>query len=131
MNCEKLSNLSMDKKKRLKHTVNKAKEQSTMEKKTMNDKSNSIHDILPLDLIHIILLRVPIRHFARLRCVFNLWYSLISDPDFAEFHFHHSSAANKICFLIENPTMAYLVYLYDNNASQKKGVSPFREETTL
>ncbi|XLT57498.1 hypothetical protein HN873_050102 [Arachis hypogaea] len=57
----------MDKKKRLKHTVNKAKEQSTMEKKTMNDKSNSIHDILPLDLIHIILLRVPIRHFARLR----------------------------------------------------------------
>ncbi|KAL4301168.1 uncharacterized protein DS421_17g597100 [Arachis hypogaea] len=42
-----------------------------MEKKK-NDKSKNIHDILPLDLIHIILLRVPIRHLARLsklRCL--------------------------------------------------------------
>ncbi|KAL4322853.1 hypothetical protein AHAS_Ahas14G0252000 [Arachis hypogaea] len=58
MNCEKLSNPSMHKKKKLKHKVNKAKEQSSMEKKNQNDKSKSIHDILPLDLIHIILLRV-------------------------------------------------------------------------
>ncbi|XP_052116824.1 F-box/kelch-repeat protein At3g06240-like [Arachis duranensis] len=67
MNCEKLSNPSMHKKKKLKHTVKKAKEQSIMENKNQNDKSKSIHDILPLDLIHIILLRVPIRHLARLR----------------------------------------------------------------
>ncbi|QHN93940.1 F-box/kelch-repeat protein At3g06240-like [Arachis ipaensis] len=62
----------------------------------MNHKSKSIHDILPIDLIHIILLRVPIRHVARLKCVSKLWCSLISDPDFAELHFRHSPAATKI-----------------------------------
>ncbi|KAL4301166.1 hypothetical protein AHAS_Ahas17G0273700 [Arachis hypogaea] len=61
----------MDKKKRLKYIVNKAKEESTMEKKK-NDKSKSIHDIFSLDLIHRILLRVPIRHLARLKCVSKL-----------------------------------------------------------
>ncbi|RYQ79032.1 hypothetical protein Ahy_Scaffold8g108517 [Arachis hypogaea] len=73
MNCEKLSNPSMDKKKKLKHTVNKAKEQSSMENKKKNDKNKSIHDILPLDLIHIIFLRVPIRHLARLRIAYNAY----------------------------------------------------------
>ncbi|XP_057756615.1 F-box/kelch-repeat protein At3g06240-like [Arachis stenosperma] len=38
-----------------------------MEKKDQNDESKSIHDILPLELIHGILLRVPTRHLARLR----------------------------------------------------------------
>ncbi|XLT86259.1 hypothetical protein HN873_008012 [Arachis hypogaea] len=55
-----------------------------MENKNQNDKSKSIHDILPLDLIHIILLLVPIRHLARLKCLSKLW---CSDRDFAEFHF--------------------------------------------
>ncbi|XP_015954104.1 F-box protein At5g65850-like [Arachis duranensis] len=82
-----------------------------MENKNQNDKSKSIHDILPLDLIHIILLLVPIRHLARLKCLSKLWCSLISDRDFAEFHFHHSPAATKACFFTENLTMAYLVYL--------------------
>ncbi|XP_015962242.2 F-box/kelch-repeat protein At3g06240-like isoform X2 [Arachis duranensis] len=97
-----------------------------MEKKK-NDKSKSIHDILPLELIHRILLRVPIRHLARLRCVSKLWCSLISDPDFAEFHFHHSPAATNACFFIENPTIAYLVYLDDNDASQKEVRPPFKK----
>ncbi|QHO09578.1 F-box protein CPR30-like [Arachis ipaensis] len=128
MNCEKLSNPSMDKKKKLKHTVNKAKEQSSMENKKKNDKNKSIHDILPLDLIHIIFLRVPIRHLARLRCVSKLWRSLISDPDFAELHFHHSPAATNACFFMKNDTTAELVYLDDNDASQKEVCPPFQKK---
>ncbi|XP_057757508.1 F-box protein CPR1-like isoform X2 [Arachis stenosperma] len=115
-------------KKKLKHTVNKAKEQSTMKKKNQNGKSKSIHDILPLDLIHIILLRVPIRHLARLRCVSKLWCSVVSDPDFAELHFHHSPAATNACFFMKNDTMADLVYLDDNDASQKEVCPPFQKK---
>ncbi|XP_057742824.1 F-box protein CPR1-like isoform X2 [Arachis stenosperma] len=100
------------------------KEESTMEKK--NDKSKSIQDILPLELILRILLRVPIRHLARLKCVSKLWYSVISDPDFAELHFHHSPAATNACFFIEN-NLAYFIYLDDNEASQKV-VSPFKKK---
>ncbi|QHO54448.1 F-box protein CPR1-like [Arachis hypogaea] len=93
-----------------------------------NDKSMSIHDILPLDLIHRILLRVPIRHLARLRCVSKLCYSLISDPDFAELHFHHSPVATNAYFIIENLAMAYFVYLDDNDASQKVMSPPFKKK---
>ncbi|QHO09552.1 F-box protein CPR1-like isoform X1 [Arachis hypogaea] len=121
-------NRNFKKKKQLKHTVNKAKEQSSMEKRNQNDKSKTIHDILPLDLIHIILLRVPIRHLARLRCVSKLWYSLISDPDFAELHFCHSLPATKACFFMKNDTMAYLVYLDDNDASQRMVCPPFKKK---
>ncbi|RYR60247.1 hypothetical protein Ahy_A04g017320 [Arachis hypogaea] len=90
----------------------------------------SIHDILPVELIHRILLRVPAKHLARLRCVWKLWYSLISDPHFAEMHFHHSPASTYV--FIENDTMAYFVDLdalfRDNNdALQVRKVSlPFK-----
>ncbi|RYQ79018.1 hypothetical protein Ahy_Scaffold8g108493 isoform F [Arachis hypogaea] len=117
--------------KKLKHTGIKAKEESTMEKK-MNHKSKSIQDILPLDLIHRILLRVPVRHLASLKCVSKRWYSLISDPLFAELHFHHSPAATKASVFMGGGSLAYFVYLdslfTDNNdALQVKKVSlPFK-----
>ncbi|XP_020977844.1 F-box/kelch-repeat protein At3g06240-like isoform X2 [Arachis ipaensis] len=117
MNCKKLNNSSVDKKKRLKHAVNK-----------MNHKSKSIHDILPLDLIHRILLLVPIRHLARLRCVSKLWCSLISDPDFVELHFHHSPAATNACFFMKTDIVADLVYIDDNDASQKEVCPPFQKK---
>ncbi|XLR21235.1 hypothetical protein S83_013964 [Arachis hypogaea] len=128
MNCEKLSNPNMDKKKKLKHTVNKAKEEESTMEKTMNQKSKSILEILPLELIHRILLRVPIRHLARLRCVSKLWYFLISDPDFAELHFYHSPIATNACVFIKNDTIAYFVYLDDNDASQKEMSPPFKKK---
>ena len=62
-------------KKKLKHTGNKVKEESTMEKK-MNHKSKSIQDILPLELIRRILLRVLVKHLARLKCVSKLWFQV-------------------------------------------------------
>ncbi|XP_057744166.1 F-box protein CPR1-like isoform X1 [Arachis stenosperma] len=79
----------------------------------MEKKQKSIDDILPHDLIHRILLRVPAKHLARLRCVSKLWYSLISDPQFAKLHFHHSPAATNATIFIDhiNRTVAYFVYL--------------------
>ncbi|QHO10145.1 F-box/kelch-repeat protein At3g23880-like [Arachis hypogaea] len=102
----------MDKKKQ-EHTGNKPKQQSTMEKKKKkqhqqneNHKSKSIHDTLPLELIHRILLRVPLRHLVRLKCVSKLWHSLISDPGFAESHVHLSAAPTHVCLLINDYSKA-------------------------
>ncbi|XP_072072148.1 F-box protein CPR1-like [Arachis hypogaea] len=79
----------------------------------------SIHDILPVEFIHRIFLRVPAKHLTRLRCVSKLWYSLISDPHFAEMHFHHSPASTNAYFFIEKGIVTYLVDLEalfsDNN----------------
>ncbi|XP_052116838.1 F-box/kelch-repeat protein At3g06240-like [Arachis duranensis] len=105
----------MDKKKKQKHTWNKAKQQSTMEKKKKkkkkqqqneNHKSKSIHDTLPLELIHRILLRVPLKHLGRLKCVSKLWNTLISDPHFAESHVHLSAAPTHVCLFINDYSKA-------------------------
>ncbi|QHO09543.1 F-box protein [Arachis hypogaea] len=89
----------------------------------------SIHDILPVEFIHRIFLRVPAKHLTRLRCVSKLWYSLISDPHFAEMHFHHSPASTNAYFFIEKGIVTYLVDLEalfsdNNDALQVRKVSP-------
>ncbi|XP_052113665.1 F-box protein CPR1-like [Arachis duranensis] len=94
----------------------------------LEKKQKSIDDILPHDLIHTILLRELAKHLARFRCVSKLWYSLISDPQFAELHFHHSPAANNAIIFI-NRTVAYFVHLEalfsdDIDASPVKVVPP-------
>ncbi|RYR60251.1 hypothetical protein Ahy_A04g017327 [Arachis hypogaea] len=99
------------------------------EKKNQNDKSKSIHDILPLDLIQRILLRVRVKHLGRLKCVSKLWHSLISDPDFAELHFHRSPASTNACISIGKRPKAYSVYLDalfsdGNDTLQVREVSP-------
>ncbi|XP_057762184.1 F-box protein CPR1-like isoform X2 [Arachis stenosperma] len=101
----------MDKKKR-KHKGNKPKQQSTMKKKQQqneNHKSKSIHDILPLELIHRILLRVPVKDLGRLKCVSKLWNTLISDPDFAKSHLHLSAAPTHVCLFIYDYSNAFSV----------------------
>ncbi|XLT29824.1 hypothetical protein HN873_061116 [Arachis hypogaea] len=101
----------MDKKKRLKYIVNKAKEESTMEKKK-NDKSKSIHDIFSLDLIHRILLRT-------LR---NRIFTSLSHP------------LTHACLLVhlKDSTKAYLVHLeevFNGDNYQVKDVSfPFKKK---
>ncbi|XP_057756602.1 F-box protein CPR1-like [Arachis stenosperma] len=81
----------------------------------------------------IIFLRVPASHLFRLRSVSKLWYSLISDPHFAELHFHHSPASTNALFCIKNGNVAYFVYLDalvfndGNDASHVKEVcTPFK-----
>ncbi|RYQ79020.1 hypothetical protein Ahy_Scaffold8g108494 [Arachis hypogaea] len=67
----------------------------------------------------LVLLRVPAKQLARLRCVSKLWYSFISDPQFAEMHFHHSPASTNAYVFIEKVTVVYFVDLdalfRDNN----------------
>ncbi|XP_057757653.1 F-box/kelch-repeat protein At3g23880-like [Arachis stenosperma] len=129
----------MDKKKQQqKHTGNKLKQQSTMEKKQQqneNHKSKSIHDILPLELIHGILLRVPIKHLASLKCVSKLWNTLISDPDFAKSHVHLSAAPTHVCLFIDDYSKACsvdidAVFHRHKSATAVKEVSlPFKMKT--
>ncbi|KAL4390649.1 hypothetical protein AHAS_Ahas03G0166200 [Arachis hypogaea] len=96
------------------------------------NKRKSIHDILPLDLIHIILLRIPVKHLGRLRCVSKLWHSLISDPDFAESHLHLSLAPTHACIYRKVSTKSYLVHLeevFNGDNYQVKDVSfPFKKQ---
>ncbi|KAL4382081.1 hypothetical protein AHAS_Ahas04G0197800 [Arachis hypogaea] len=52
-----------------------------------------MNDVLPLDLIRRIFLRLPAKELFRLKCVSKLWRTLISDRDFAESHLSHYSVA--------------------------------------
>jgi hypothetical protein len=42
--------------------------------------------MLPHELVFEILSRVPVRSACRLRCVSQVWYALISDPNFLAAH---------------------------------------------
>ncbi|MED6106068.1 hypothetical protein PIB30_001461 [Stylosanthes scabra] len=71
---------------------------------------SSMNEILPLELIQIILLRVPAEHLARLRFVSKLWHSLISDPHFAKLHFNHSPATTNTnaCLYTRHGSVTFL-----------------------
>ncbi|MED6106065.1 hypothetical protein PIB30_001458 [Stylosanthes scabra] len=95
------------------------------------EQRSNINEILPLELIQIILLRVPAKHLARLRLVSKQWHSVISDPHFAQLHFNHSPAATNTnaCLYTRHGSVAYFVYLDalfggDNEASLVKEVYP-------
>ncbi|MED6107046.1 hypothetical protein PIB30_010492 [Stylosanthes scabra] len=115
-----------DKKKKI-NGMKKAKERSSMEKQ--KQKQKSINEILPLELIQRILLSVPVKQLARMRCVSKHWQSLISDPHFAESHLHHSPAAIHAYLFIENycHDFYYLDALFDDyneDASEVRVVLP-------
>ncbi|RYR16663.1 hypothetical protein Ahy_B04g073698 [Arachis hypogaea] len=79
----------------------------------MERKHMGMNDILPPELIHRILLRVPARDLFRLRFISKLWHSLISDRDFAESHYDLNSAASSHShfFLVKNCTHAWCIQL--------------------
>ncbi|MED6124970.1 hypothetical protein PIB30_063983 [Stylosanthes scabra] len=94
-------------------------------------RQKSINEILPLELIQRILLRVLVNQLARLRCVSKLWYSQISDPRFAESHLHHSPAPTNVCLFQRQPTESHFVNLeevFNENKFPLKAVSfPFKK----
>ncbi|RHN59202.1 putative F-box domain-containing protein [Medicago truncatula] len=49
---------------------------------------------LPRELIIQILMWLPVKSLIRFKCVCKLWFSLISDPHFANSHFQLTAAAN-------------------------------------
>ncbi|XP_057756618.1 F-box/kelch-repeat protein At3g23880-like [Arachis stenosperma] len=81
--------------------------QSSMEKK----KLKSFNDLLSPELIRAILLRVPIKHLACIRCVSKLWNTLISDPNFAKSHLDLSLAPSHTCLFLQDNSHAYSVDL--------------------
>ena len=99
-----------------------------------NISSNSIND-LPLELIRGILLRLPVRHLARLRCVSKLWLSLISDTNLAKSHLQLSLAPNHSCLFIQNCSEAQSADLgalfhdqHDAAAAVKKVSLPLKKK---
>ncbi|MED6187062.1 hypothetical protein PIB30_072803, partial [Stylosanthes scabra] len=72
-----------------------------------------MNDILPLELIQAILLRVPARNLFRLKLVSKLWHSLISNPEFVELHLQRSSALTPPAFFFaKSSEQARLVDLH-------------------
>ncbi|XP_057756333.1 F-box protein At3g61340-like [Arachis stenosperma] len=59
----------------------------------MEKKHKGMNDVLPLDLIWRIFMRLPAKELFRFRCVSKLWRTLKSDRDFAESHLNHYSVA--------------------------------------
>ncbi|MED6193952.1 hypothetical protein PIB30_023968 [Stylosanthes scabra] len=101
----------------------------------MEKQLKSINDLFPLELIRAILLRIPIKELARSKCVSKLWNTLISDPNFAESHLHHSLAPTHTYLLIRGYSHAYSVDLNallvqeDNNGVDAIGLSlPFNKK---
>ncbi|RYR60955.1 hypothetical protein Ahy_A04g018043 [Arachis hypogaea] len=83
---------------------NHIRKQSSMEK------NKGMSDVLPLDVIRRIFLRLPAKELFRLRCVSKLWHSLISDRDFAESHLNHSSVApSHSCLFVNFLSVGYFV----------------------
>ncbi|MED6115553.1 hypothetical protein PIB30_091768 [Stylosanthes scabra] len=73
----------------------------------------SKNNVLPVELIQAILLRVPARYLFRLRLVSKLWFSLISNPDFVELHLHRSSSLTSPAFFFaKSSEQACLVDLH-------------------
>jgi len=63
-----------------------------MKKKGMEKKKKTLY--LPHELIIHILLKLPVKSLIRFKCVCKLWFSLISDPHFANSHFQLTSATH-------------------------------------
>ncbi|MED6195115.1 hypothetical protein PIB30_035043 [Stylosanthes scabra] len=94
----------------------------------MENKVKCINDLLPLELILAILLRIPIKYLARAKCVSKLWNTLISDLSFAKSHLDHSLAPTHTYIFIENYSEAYSLnleplLLEDNHGLDAIGVS--------
>ncbi|CAK8563510.1 unnamed protein product [Lathyrus sativus] len=54
---------------------------------------------VPQEMITEILLSLPVKSLIRFKCVSKQWFSLISDPNFAENHFQHTPHTRRIEFI--------------------------------
>jgi len=59
---------------------------------------------LPNELIILILLRLPVKSLIRFKCVCKSWFSLISDPHFANSHFQLKAATHSHRIMFRTPT---------------------------
>ncbi|MED6165246.1 hypothetical protein PIB30_097775 [Stylosanthes scabra] len=111
---------------------NRRRQKSGLSMEKEKHKQKSIYETLPLELIQRILLRLPVKQLARLRCVSKLWQSLISDPEFVEYHLHYSPAPTHVCLFESDSTEGHFVHLEQvlngNNYSIKSVSFPFKKK---
>ncbi|MED6214062.1 hypothetical protein PIB30_099352 [Stylosanthes scabra] len=95
----------------------------------MEKKHRSMNDILPVDLIQRIFLKLPAKQLGRLRRVSRLWHSLISDPHFAQSHLNLQSATpSPSCLFVKASTKAFFGHLDPlNNVSSASASAPVTE----
>ncbi|XLT92688.1 hypothetical protein HN873_014363 [Arachis hypogaea] len=82
-----------------------------MKQSSMEKKLKSINDLLSLELMRAILLRVPIKHLVCVRCISKLWNTLISDSNFAKSHLDYSLAPSHTCLFLQDDSHASSVDL--------------------
>ncbi|MED6207222.1 hypothetical protein PIB30_033816 [Stylosanthes scabra] len=106
-----------------------------MEQSSMENKLKCINDLLPLELILAILLRIPIKHLARAKCASKLWNTLIADLSFSKSHLDHSLALTHTYLFIRNSSYAYSInldslLLEDNHGVDARGrlTFPFKKQ---
>ncbi|MED6207223.1 hypothetical protein PIB30_033817 [Stylosanthes scabra] len=105
-----------------------------MEQSSMENKLKCINDLLPLELILAILLRIPIKHLARAKCASKLWNTLIADLSFSKCHLDHSLAPTHTYLFIKNSSDAYSInldplLLEDNHGVDAIGLTlPFKKQ---
>ncbi|AES98570.1 putative F-box domain, galactose oxidase/kelch, beta-propeller, F-box associated interaction [Medicago truncatula] len=88
---------------------------------------------LPIELIIQILLKLPVKSLIRFKCVCKSWFSLISQPHFANSHFQLTANAHTPRILFINPDLESLsidfeTSLHDDSASYSPDISFLFEE---
>jgi F-box interacting protein len=71
---------------------------------TKKTHEEELYPPLPDELIHQILLRLPVKSLLRFKCVCKSWFSLISDPHFANSHFQITAPTHtrRLLFISES-----------------------------
>jgi F-box interacting protein len=81
---------------------------------------------LPLELIIQILLRLPVKSLIRFKCVCKSWFSLISDPQFANSHFDLTTHTRRILLItpaLESLSVDLEASLSDDSAMDSRNIS--------
>ncbi|XP_050917915.1 F-box/kelch-repeat protein At3g06240 [Lathyrus oleraceus] len=68
-------------------------------RKTKMTTPTQLKQYVPQELIIEILLNLPVKSLIRFQCLSKAWFSLISDPDFAEYHFQFAPHTRRIEFI--------------------------------
>ncbi|XP_045786496.1 F-box/kelch-repeat protein At3g23880-like [Trifolium pratense] len=81
---------------------------------------------LPFELIIQILLRLPVKSLIRFKCVCKSWFSLISNPHFANSHFHLTTHTHRILLItpaLKSLSIDFEASLSDDTAIDSRSIS--------
>ncbi|XP_058731074.1 F-box/kelch-repeat protein At3g06240-like [Vicia villosa] len=98
MNFMLLAQKTIRKRRRRERSMEK-KKRKTKTTKTKTTATTPPKSYVPEEMITEILLSLPVKSLIRFKCVSKPWFSLISDPNFAESHFQLTAHTRKIEFI--------------------------------